>query len=73
MWAALPRRGAVAQMGERCNRTAEVRGSIPLSSTSLEPIKSTTYKIPLSDISRPEGPFGIAPVSQLTYSKLSSC
>ena len=26
--------GAVAQMGERCNRTAEVRGSIPLSSTS---------------------------------------
>src|SRR5690348_4322746 len=29
------RRGAVAQMGERCNRTAEVRGSIPLSSTSL--------------------------------------
>src|SRR5438270_11358409 len=29
------RRGAVAQMGERCNRTAEVRGSIHLSSTSL--------------------------------------
>ncbi|VFU08603.1 protein of unknown function [Methylocella tundrae] len=33
--------GAVAQMGERCNRTAEVRGSIPLSSTNktnnLEP------------------------------------
>ena len=27
------RNGAVAQMGERCNRTAEVRGSIPLSST----------------------------------------
>ena len=26
--------GAVAQMGERCNRTAEVRGSIPLSSTT---------------------------------------
>ena len=26
------RRGAVAQLGERCNRTAEVRGSIPLSS-----------------------------------------
>jgi hypothetical protein len=25
--------GAVAQMGERCNRTAEVRGSIPLGST----------------------------------------
>jgi hypothetical protein len=25
--------GAVAQMGERCNRTAEVRGSNPLSST----------------------------------------
>ncbi len=30
-------RGAVAQMGERCNRTAEVRGSIPLGSTSLGP------------------------------------
>ena len=27
-------RGAVAQMGERCNRTAEVRGSIPLGSTN---------------------------------------
>ena len=27
--------GAVAQLGERCNRTAEVRGSIPLRSTSL--------------------------------------
>ena len=30
----LRRCGAVAQMGERCNRTAEVRGSIPLSSTT---------------------------------------
>ena len=30
-----PRRtGAVAQLGERCNRTAEVRGSTPLGSTS---------------------------------------
>jgi hypothetical protein len=28
-----PRGGAVAQTGERCNRTAEVRGSNPLSST----------------------------------------
>src|SRR5262245_24602533 len=28
-----PSLGAVAQMGERCNRTAEVRGSIPLGST----------------------------------------
>jgi hypothetical protein len=27
--------GAVAQLGERCNRTAEVRGSIPLSSMVL--------------------------------------
>ncbi len=27
--------GAVAQMGERCNRTAEVRGSIPLGSTKI--------------------------------------
>ena len=30
----MPRLGAVAQMGERCNRTAEVRGSIPLGSTT---------------------------------------
>ncbi len=29
-------RGAVAQLGERCNRTAEVRGSIPLSSMTIE-------------------------------------
>src|SRR5262245_26169542 len=28
--------GAVAQMGERCNRTAEVRGSIPLGSTNRQ-------------------------------------
>ena len=28
-----PERGAVAQMGERINRTDEVRGSSPLSST----------------------------------------
>jgi hypothetical protein len=27
--------GAVAQLGERCNGIAEVRGSIPLGSTSL--------------------------------------
>ena len=38
------RRGAVAQMGERCNRTAEVRGSIPLSSTSLFNIRSCTLR-----------------------------
>ena len=30
-------RGAVAQLGERYNRTVEVRGSSPLSSTSLAP------------------------------------
>ena len=29
-------RGAVAQLGERCNRTAEVRGSTPLSSIAIE-------------------------------------
>ena len=33
-------RGAVAQMGERCNRTAEVRGSIPLGSTTRNPLNS---------------------------------
>lgn len=32
------RLGAVAQMGERCNRTAEVRGSIPLGSTTNKTI-----------------------------------
>jgi hypothetical protein len=32
-------RGAVAQMGERCNRTAEVRGSIPLGSTTRKLLK----------------------------------
>jgi hypothetical protein len=31
--AAFPRCGAVAQLGERCNGIAEVRGSIPLGST----------------------------------------
>ena len=30
----MPERGAVAQMGERINRTDEVRGSSPLSSTN---------------------------------------
>jgi hypothetical protein len=38
LWAILSAyvaRGAVAQMGERYNRTVEVRGSNPLSSTSL--------------------------------------
>src|SRR5215204_7200373 len=35
--------GAVAQMGERCNRTAEVRGSNPLSSTSLLALFSIAY------------------------------
>ena len=36
--------GAVAQMGERCNRTAEVRGSIPLGSTS----HSTGFRVSTS-------------------------
>jgi hypothetical protein len=26
-------------MGERCNRTAEVRGSIPLGSTNRHPVR----------------------------------
>ena len=30
-------RGAVAQLGERCNRTAEVTGSIPVSSIEQRP------------------------------------
>src|ERR1700758_2040939 len=39
-----PRDGAVAQMGERCNRTAEVRGSNPLSSTK-QPIDITIFSV----------------------------
>ena len=31
-------RGAVAQLGERTVRIGEVRGSIPLSSISIEPV-----------------------------------
>ena len=31
--------GAVAQLGERCVRNAEVRGSIPLSSTPSLPVE----------------------------------
>jgi hypothetical protein len=33
------RRGAVAQLGERMNRTHEVRGSIPLSSTGAAGVR----------------------------------
>ncbi len=32
------RQGAVAQLGERRNRTAEVGGSIPLGSTMFRPV-----------------------------------
>ena len=41
-------RGAVAQMGERCNRTAEVKGSIPFGSTTrarhLHPLRLSTWQ-----------------------------
>src|SRR5690606_21893254 len=37
--------GAVAQMGERCNRTAEVRGSIPLGSTKFRPNQLNCLKL----------------------------
>ena len=37
--------GAVAQLGERCNRTAEVRGSIPLSSMASS--RDVTTSLPL--------------------------
>jgi hypothetical protein len=43
-----PRDGAVAQMGERCNRTAEVRGSIPLSSTRKSWSATVVPKAPKS-------------------------
>src|SRR5262249_30796944 len=36
--------GAVAQLGERRNRTAEVRGSNPLGSTSLRRFAATAGK-----------------------------
>ena len=39
-------RGAVAQLGERCNRTAEVRGSIPLSSTEGSQVLNRQLKCP---------------------------
>ena len=40
--------GAVAQLGERCNRTAEVRGSIPLGSTMIaEAPKGSEVGFPL--------------------------
>jgi hypothetical protein len=50
------RRGAVAQMGERCNRTAEVRGSIPLSSTSLKFIENKRFFLGVPSVSRPKVP-----------------
>ena len=34
--------GAVAQLGERCIRIAEVRGSSPLSSTSMQEIEAVS-------------------------------
>ena len=52
--------GAVAQMGERCNRTAEVRGSIPLSSTSLKLIKSTPLRDSPTPLRARNSRFGIA-------------
>jgi hypothetical protein len=51
------RRGAVAQMGERCNRTAEVRGSIPLSSTSL----GAPAKLLGAEDGRQEKPYRVGP------------
>ena len=42
-----PRHGAVAQMGERCNRTAEVRGSNPLSSTKQSPDSESASSLTL--------------------------
>jgi 8-oxo-dGTP pyrophosphatase MutT (NUDIX family) len=44
--------GAVAQMGERCNRTAEVRGSIPLSSTTPGTLSTISKSIPRSGVQR---------------------
>ena len=41
------RYGAVAQLGERCNRTAEVTGSIPVSSIgTTAAIAAMTIEIP---------------------------
>src|SRR5437763_15601659 len=37
----LPNRGAVAQLGERLNRTQEVIGSIPFSSTTCNDLRNT--------------------------------
>jgi hypothetical protein len=56
--------GAVAQMGERCNRTAEVRGSIPLSSTSnlLPSVRFPEY-----------GPLGPSPAARQNPGKSPFC
>ena len=43
--------GAVAQLGERSNRTAEVRGSIPLGSTTHKTSRSTlSCSVALRDV-----------------------
>ncbi len=68
--------GAVAQMGERCNRTAEVRGSIPLGSTnviaSIEVKRSRTatfQHVPLPPGARDRTPRGQLDVASSFFSQ----
>jgi putative endonuclease len=55
-------------MGERCNRTAEVRGSIPLSSTSLRRFATSAGKpAPASDSDEGCPPTPLAKEGALNY------
>ena len=56
----IPSCGAIAQMGERSNRTAEVRGSIPLCSTNFpNSLHSGHFAASLASIIRRAALFGI--------------
>src|SRR3954469_20367135 len=51
--------GAVAQLGERCVRNAEVRGSIPLSSTRWRLPNGAAVFVLWMPTPRPCSPFGL--------------
>src|SRR5271170_7180903 len=52
----VPAAGAVAQLGERRNRTAEVRGSNPLGSTSLRSLREAAARQVAPDDLERNGP-----------------
>ena len=57
-----PQHGAVAQLGERCVRNAEVRGSIPLGSTSSDDA-SDCLSLAFSLVSGDSPPMAIRPMA----------